>query len=230
MDPPASFSSLPPELVTNICNDSVLRKKDLIALRLTSKSQGIHLSASKEFAKRVFMNNRLLYTRYSLQTFVEICRHPIFGPAVRKIQLSYTRFLPEFFDDEGKRLFEGFYGGRESESRHCALKDIRLLVKRCDEEEDLRNSSDAEGLLAAAFTALSHWHHPLELGMSSDESHTSQDRIYSHHMLGELEHWECDILGTVALLSNAAALSNCVVQGLQIQGAVYLQMIWRSQM
>jgi hypothetical protein len=56
MDPPTAFSSLLPELVTKICKDRGLPKKDLIALRLTSKSQGIHLFASEEFAKRYFKN------------------------------------------------------------------------------------------------------------------------------------------------------------------------------
>jgi hypothetical protein len=226
MDSPTSFSSLPPELVSKICHDSVLRKKDLIALRFTSKSQGIHLSASKELARRYFKNIRLVYTRQSLQTFVEICKHAILSSAVRMVQLSYTRFLPGYFVAECKRLLDGSYGGSVSKQRNDAQKDIRLLACRCDEEEDLRKSGAAKDLLAAAFTELSQLHHPLELRVSSDESGAfGQNRIYSPDNLGTNSHWECDILGTVALLFEAATLSRCVVQRLQIQGAVWNNLV-----
>jgi hypothetical protein len=72
MDLPASFSSLPPELVTKICGDSDLDNKDLAALRLTSKSQGIHASATKAFAKRYFTDVLLLWNKYSLETLDKI--------------------------------------------------------------------------------------------------------------------------------------------------------------
>lgn len=171
MNPPTSFSSLPPELVPEICRDSALRKEDLIALRLTSKSQGIHLSASKEFARLYFKNVRLVYTRYSLQAFVEICKHPVYSSAVRKVQLSYARFAPDRFVEENKRQFyDVMFDERSSRGHHEYLENIQRLVNRCDEEESLKRSGDAEDLLAAAFTALSQWHHPLELVVSTDES------------------------------------------------------------
>ncbi|KAG9663903.1 hypothetical protein KCU95_g7668, partial [Aureobasidium melanogenum] len=89
---PASFSSLPPELVSMICSDPGLEKKDLIALRLTSKSGHIHASATKAFGKLCFTDVPLIYTRYSLETFVKICGHPVFGPCIRKVKLSCIRF------------------------------------------------------------------------------------------------------------------------------------------
>jgi hypothetical protein len=226
MDHPTSFSSLPPELVTKICRDSTLKKKDLTALRLTSKSHGIHLVASEQFANRYFTNIPLVYSRYSLQTFMEICKHSTFGPAVRMVRLSYARFLPRHFEEEIEDmslLFPSEYG---SEERHKYLKNIRRLVQRCDDEEELKRSSCDEGLLAAAFTALSRWHHPLDLGVSSWESHAlGRARLHSPDVLRENGHWECDILGTVALLCRAAALSECVVQRLLIQGDVWDNLI-----
>jgi hypothetical protein len=221
MDPPASFSSLPPELVSKICHDPTLQKRDLIALRLTSKSQGIHLSASKRFAKRYFTRIPLAYTRYSLQTFVELCRHPIFGSAVRKVELSYTRFLPDLFDEESKTLLDVSRHEKMSLPRHKFLNDIRLLVSRCDEEHDLRTSSDAIRLLTAAFAALSHWQH-LELDVTSRESGAlGHNRIHHLDTLYGTANWECDILGAVSLLHLAATSSKCVVQRLQIQGPVW---------
>ncbi|THY93130.1 hypothetical protein D6C92_05507, partial [Aureobasidium pullulans] len=91
MNAPASFTSLPPELVTKICRDSDLEKKDLIALRSTSKTQGIHASATQEFAKRYFEELRVMWTPYSFLTFCKICESPVFGPHVRTVKLSSVR-------------------------------------------------------------------------------------------------------------------------------------------
>ncbi|KAH0343918.1 hypothetical protein KCU81_g5033, partial [Aureobasidium melanogenum] len=222
MDPPTSFSSLPPELVSKICRDSDLQKNDLVALRLTSKSQGIHLSASKEFAEFYFRNIDLVYTRYSLQVFVEICKHPILGSAVREIQLSYARFKPDCFEKESKDQFDHIAADGRSEGRHEYLDNIRRLVTRCDEEENLKRSNNAEDLLAAAFTALSQWNHPLKIAVSSVEDRAlGRSQIYSPSNLGENSHWECDILGTVNLLCHSATRRPCAVQALQIKGAVW---------
>jgi hypothetical protein len=235
MDRPTSFSSLPPELVTKICRHHTLWKRDFIALRLTSKSQGIYHFASEEFAKRCFTDISLVYTRYSLQTFVEICKHPIFGRAVRHVELSYTRFRLECLGQESTRLFAYLGDRTTSEERHEYLDSIRLLVNRCDEEEHLKGSDDAEDLLTAAFTALSQWHHPLELFVSSSESPAlSEHEIYGPEMVGQYDYWECDVLGTVALLYLSATFSECVVQRLQIQGLVWCNLVdsstnsWRA--
>ncbi|KAH0371333.1 hypothetical protein KCU65_g2049, partial [Aureobasidium melanogenum] len=222
MDSPTSFSSVPPELVTKICRDPGFRKAELIALRLTSKSQGIHLSASKEFARRYFKNINLIYTRYSLQAFVEICKHPVYGSAVRKVQLSYARFVPDRFEEESKSWFKYNLFRRQSQGRHEFLDHVRLLINRCDEEESLTKSGDAEDLLAAAFAALSQWRHPLEIVVSSYEAYAlGQGRTYTLDDLSESAHWECDILGTVNLLYHAAIREACVVKVLQVEGVVW---------
>jgi len=203
-----------------ICRNSVLRKQDLIALRLTSKSHGIHLSASLEFAERHFKEIPLVYTRYSLETFVEICKHSTFGSAVREIQLSYARFLPECFQEESKSLFDDIHGEMESQDRLKYLDKIQLLVNRCDAEEDLEKTGDARDLLAAAFSALSLWNHSLELSVSSKEDRTlGSNRLYISEDPGA--RWRCDVLGTVALLCRAATLSGCLVQYLRIHGTVW---------
>jgi hypothetical protein len=157
---------------------------------------------------------------------VEICKHSIFGRAVRHIELFYTRFLPDCFEQESKSLFAYLGNGTTSEGRHDYLDSIRLLVNRCDEEEHLRGSDDAEDLLAAAFTALSQWHHPLELCVSTSESPAlSEHEIYGPDMVGQYKYWECDVLGTVALPYLAATFSECVVQRLQIQGLVWCNLV-----
>ncbi|KAG9676645.1 hypothetical protein KCU99_g3564, partial [Aureobasidium melanogenum] len=222
MNPRTSFSSLPPEIVTKICRDSGLRRKDLVALRLTSKSQGIHLSASKALATLCFKNINLVYTRYSLQAFADICKHPVYGPAVRTVSLSYARFVPDSFEEESKDLLNHIERDEWSQGRHKYLENIRLLVNRCDEEEDLKRSGDGKDLLATAFAALSQWQHPLEIAASSTEfGAIGRSQIYSPYELSIYAHWECDILGTVGLLCDAAVRASCAVQALEIEGVVW---------
>jgi hypothetical protein len=140
---------------------------------------------------------------------------------VRKVRLSYTRFLPECFEDEGKKLLDCSWSGTRSLPRRKVLNDIRLLADRCDEEDDLNRSDDARDLLAAAFTALSRWNYPLELGVTSSEfGALGRKRIHVHRQ-GGYTHWECVLINTIALISHAATLSNRVVQALQIQGDIW---------
>lgn len=54
-------------------------KKDLIALRSTSKTQDIHTSATQEFAKRYFEELRVMWTPYSFLKFCKICESPVLG-------------------------------------------------------------------------------------------------------------------------------------------------------
>lgn len=69
MSPPISFSPLPAEVIIGICCDAALEKVDLTALRLTTRFQGLDLSASQESAKRHFIYTHLAYTHHSLQEF-----------------------------------------------------------------------------------------------------------------------------------------------------------------
>jgi hypothetical protein len=157
---------------------------------------------------------------------VDICKYPVLGRAVRQVELSYTRFLPDCFGEESKGLFGALCYESRSEERHEYLDGIRRLANRCDEEEIFRESGDDENLLATAFTALSKWDHPLELHVSDPESPMlNEHEIYGPGMLGQYNHWECDILGTVSLLYLAATFSGCVVQRLQIQGPIWNKVV-----
>ncbi|KEQ78110.1 hypothetical protein M436DRAFT_36406, partial [Aureobasidium namibiae CBS 147.97] len=77
--------SLPNEALAMICADNILSAKDLAAMRLTNKE--LHVIATKEFAQRYFRDPFVVMLKGSLETLVEICEHPVFGPHVRKIQL-----------------------------------------------------------------------------------------------------------------------------------------------
>lgn len=72
-----------------ICTDKTLSAKDLAALRLASKE--LHGVTTKQFAQRYFRDPFVMMSRKSLQALVEICKHPVFGPQVSKIQMLNTR-------------------------------------------------------------------------------------------------------------------------------------------
>ncbi|KAH0398003.1 hypothetical protein KCU89_g7692, partial [Aureobasidium melanogenum] len=162
---PASFSSFPPELVSKICSDPGLEKKDLIALRLTSKAHGINASATKAFGKRYFTMIPLLYSEYSLETFVKICQHPIFCACIRNVELSCARTGPRTFDSTLRHMTN--FGW----TRSFILEQAQSLAARCDNEErfDIR---DAQALLVRAFTQLADSYHSIALAVSTDESYS----------------------------------------------------------
>jgi hypothetical protein len=137
MNPPTYISSLPPELMIKICRDSTLQKKDLIALRLTNKSQGFHLFASEEFAKRYLTNISLFYTSYSLQTFAKICSdhgcfHKVFSTisTMRLEKLTLTNIDLDRFKPFKRRI----KSLRHLELHNCeiegSLKDVLLSIQR----------------------------------------------------------------------------------------------------
>lgn len=208
MDPPASFSSLPPELVSKICSDPSLKKKDLIALRRTSKAQGIHASATKACGKRYFTDISLLYTEYSLETFVKICGHPVFGPGIRRVELSCTRFDTNSFDLYVKTLVDCGY------TRKDLVHEVQLLSARCD-AENLVKFSDANVLLQRAFGHLANSGHSLTIGVTTNEYRAiGRSRIFMPDDSGK--HFYADVPSALNLLLGSAKQSDCKVSELDI--------------
>jgi hypothetical protein len=62
-------------------------------MRLTNKE--LHAVATTEFAQRYFQDPFVMMLKGSLETLMEICKHPVFGPQVRKIQQLNNFFNPE---------------------------------------------------------------------------------------------------------------------------------------
>ncbi|KEQ60394.1 uncharacterized protein M437DRAFT_54477, partial [Aureobasidium melanogenum CBS 110374] len=77
--------SLPNEVLTIMCADEDLTANDLAVIRLTCRE--LNAVATTEFAQRYIKDPFVMMTRKSLQALVDICKHPIFGPQVRKVQL-----------------------------------------------------------------------------------------------------------------------------------------------
>jgi hypothetical protein len=90
--------SLPNEVLAMICAEKKLSAHDLAAMRLTNKE--LHAVATMEFAQRYFQEPFVMVLRDGLEKLVKICKHPIFGPRVRKIQL-----LNNFFNLDALRSF-----------------------------------------------------------------------------------------------------------------------------
>jgi hypothetical protein len=209
MDPPASFSSLPPELVAKICTDPDLDKEDLIALRLTSKTQGVHASATKIFAKRYFTDVLLLWSKYSLETFVEICQHPVFCSSIRRVQLSCAHFDQESFD----QIVDGIKA--ECHTPRYFLRQIQRLCERYDAEK--YHHSQAAALLDQAFALLADSDHSFVLAVSTvEEKSLGCSKIWSTSTTCTDYSWaySFDLLD---FLIQAADKSGCRIRAVEIQ-------------
>ncbi|KAG9522950.1 hypothetical protein KCU93_g6765, partial [Aureobasidium melanogenum] len=209
MDPPASFSSLPPELVSRICSDPGLKKEDLIALRFTSKSGHIHASATKAFGKLCFTQVPLLYTEYSLETFLKICSHSVFGPGIRTVELSCNRFDVGSFGPFVKDLVDCDYMLKD------LVDQIQLLSARCD-AEGLFDVSRARALLERAFAHLANSHHSLTICVSTSENPAiGCRRIFQQNF--ESPRFYADVPSALTLLLESAKQSGCKTPKLDIK-------------
>jgi hypothetical protein len=89
---------MPNEILAKICTHAVddsdgrsllgRGKKWLTAVRLTCKQ--LYPSATAEFAGRFFVSLRVMVARGSLETLLEVCKHPVIGPRVSGIALYST--------------------------------------------------------------------------------------------------------------------------------------------
>lgn len=84
------FSSLPYEIVSQICRQPDLDKDDMIALRLTCKSYGVHDAATRSFGK-LFEDITVLFSEHSFNMLINICKHPVFSHCIRSVKLSSIR-------------------------------------------------------------------------------------------------------------------------------------------
>jgi hypothetical protein len=216
MDPPASFSSLPPELVAKICTDPDLGKEDLIALRLTSKTQGVHASATKTFAKCYFTNVPLLWSQYSLETFVKICQHPVFGSSIHRIQLSCAHYDQDDFD----QIVDGIKA--RCHTPRYFLKQIQRLCERYDAEQYDR--SQATALLDQAFGLLAESNHSFVLAVSTiEEKSLGASKIWTTSSTCTDHFWAYSFRKLDCLLQ-AADKCGCRVRGVEIQVTCDLDM------
>ena len=145
------------EVLTMIFNDPSLSKKDIKSLRLTSKE--LHPAATREFAMRYLTEPVVALSRCGLQSLVDICRHPIFGPKIRSIGFLATTLNIRGLQDRVS------YMPRDEHDLVEDLAEIIEYASLCKEEQQLKASGDKKKLLANALKAIDH---PISVAVIND--------------------------------------------------------------
>lgn len=86
-----SLADLPNELLAMICDYS--DKHALKALRLTNRR--VSIPATTKFAKRFVGSFAVLMTTQFQERLITLCEHSVFGPAVGKIHVTFSRVHQE---------------------------------------------------------------------------------------------------------------------------------------
>ncbi|KAH0029936.1 hypothetical protein KCU78_g3203, partial [Aureobasidium melanogenum] len=143
--------SLPNEVLAMVCANENLSANDLAAMRLTCRE--LHDVTTKEFAQRYFQDPFVMMLRESLEALVNICKHPVFGSYVRKIQL-----LNNFFRPDGLEVFAGemayAYSTKDVAGKSTARRQMECSTYLVAEQHDLLDSDAGLELLTQAFGIL----------------------------------------------------------------------------
>ncbi|KAH0381227.1 hypothetical protein KCU92_g7125, partial [Aureobasidium melanogenum] len=171
------FSSLPYEIVSQICRQPDLDKDDMIALRLTCKSYGVHDAATRSFGK-LFEDITVLFSEHSFNMLINICKHPVFSHCIRSVKLSSIRCNKH----ESLQTTMNLLGLGDLLSNHPAGLDARLqaldklsarirsYTLRTRHESDLSRSNKPVELLTLALKCLSRSGDRIALGIAIDET------------------------------------------------------------
>jgi len=169
----------------------------------------------------------LLYTEHSLETFVNICQHPIFGSSIRRVQLSSACYDSKYFYDTVDEL-------RQNNDCHYSdfAEKIQLLAERCDAERFDHHLADS--LLAQAFDVLAKSDHSFVLAVNTNEEESvGCSEVWSAPIL-YTDYWQADSMGMLSFLVRAADKSECKVRGIEIRAGLdqdksmdnYLSDVW----
>ncbi|KAH0362927.1 hypothetical protein KCU65_g7732, partial [Aureobasidium melanogenum] len=158
-----SLAYLPNELLAMICDYS--DKHALKALRLTNRR--ISIQATTELAKRFKGHLAVLMTTQSLESLIALCEHPVFGPAVSKIHVTFSRVHQErvaYLEAKRNWLIKTRTIDEYSRVHH----KLRCCKRRAKNEAELQKSGKAVELLTRAFSALQPYRTFVELMICSD--------------------------------------------------------------
>lgn len=151
MSSPTGLLSCSNEVLTIIFSDSSLKSKDIKSLRLTCKE--LHSNATRLYAERYLTEPFFVLSRYSLQSLVDICKHPIFSSHIRSIGIVTTTLHVEGLKERVRKISEERWG-HEGEANDFAV--ISEYAKICKEQVELEKSGEARVLLTRALSALQH--------------------------------------------------------------------------
>lgn len=173
------FSSLPYEIVSQICQQPSLDKDDLAALRLTCKSYGIHNAATASLGKH-FEDITVPFSEQSFQTLVNICKHPVFSGCVRSVKLSSIRCnskesidnIVQALQGEATQVHEGARLKSRSKNLHDLSARIRSYASRTQSENEFARSTKPLTLLTRALQVLAQADARIALGIAFQETNS----------------------------------------------------------
>jgi hypothetical protein len=138
-----------------IFSDQNLEKKDIKSLRLTSKE--LCPAGTREFAKRYLTDPCVTLTRYSLQSLVDMCKHPIFSAHIQSIGfLASVLSIQGLEDRVSQAKHEAQWQRNGVETLIDDLAEISNYSVLYKEQLRLKASEETKTLLAHAFGALNH--------------------------------------------------------------------------
>lgn len=141
----------PHEVLTMIFSDQSLGKKDIKSIRLTSRE--LYPAATREFAMRYLTEPFVTLSRYSLQSLVEICRHPIFSPNIRSVGFLATTLHTKGLAERASSVDHTY---RRVKDLATSLGEISDYARICKDQVQLKDSGHTGLLLFNALEALDH--------------------------------------------------------------------------
>jgi hypothetical protein len=160
------------EVLTMIFNNPSLSKKDIKSLRLTSKE--LSPAATRKFARRYLTEPFFILSRYSLQSLVNICKHPVFGPQIRSIGFLAATMHTKGLSDRTARLSYYEPGPTAVEEVADRYTEISDYAKLCKDQLQLSASGDTEKLLLNALEAV---RHPISITVTNDPESVDPDGV-----------------------------------------------------
>lgn len=178
---PSPLLSVPTEvmeMIATFADDEFLEERPLSKLRLTCRQLRDQLGP--EFAQRYLSEPFIMMSRYSLEALIDICRHPVFGPRVRKVRLhSYTDMtaVKTFV----KETAYGLSKPAELSTVHhpCQQKVEEAVDGFIHETLHLRSLGEATKLLKVAFSSLAEYGTPIILCLETFWPYSVADRTRS---------------------------------------------------
>jgi hypothetical protein len=210
--------SLPNDILAMVCVDKELSSNDLAAMRLTNHE--LHAVATTEFAQRYFQDPFVMMLRDNLETLVEICKHPVFGPQVRKIQLLNNFFHPGHLKGFVREM-EKAYRTADTSRVLSGKGDLQRFADLVAEQYDLLQSGTGHQLLRRAFEAVGAQRGSVAI-CSQKSKHSYSPIGWTHiakdfqdgliyHVLGMPQ-----VLSTINILLKAAQAGACTVSQLDV--------------
>lgn len=160
MSSPTGLLSCSNEVFTIIFSDLSLNSKDIKSLRLTCKE--LHPNATRLYAERYLTEPFFILSRYSLESLVDICKHPILSSHIRTIGIVTTTLHVQGLKERVLRISEKPWGHNVKADDFAVISEY---AKICKEQVELEKSGEARVMLTRALSTLQH---PFTIKVTND--------------------------------------------------------------